>query len=304
MKSDPILIVGTGALATLFAARVARVGIPVTMLGTWAEGLDAINKKGVQVEGENKAYKVRATADPAECKGMQHALVLVKAWQTERAAQQLSVCLAVEGVALTLQNGLGNDSLLASRLGKERVSQGVTTIGATLNAPGEVCQGGVGPISLAPHSRLAPMENMMCEAGFDVMVVDNIQSLIWGKLIVSSALNPLTALLRIKNGEILERPQARVLMGDLARETAEVANKMGVSLPFPRPEQAVEEVARRTAENLSSMLQDILRGAPTEIDAINGAVIQLAEKLNLQVPVNRTVWALVKAFPVRGNIGM
>jgi 2-dehydropantoate 2-reductase len=266
--------------------------------------LNAINKNGVYVEGENKSYNVRATANPIDCMDVQFALVLVKAWQTERAAKQLSECLAVEGLALTLQNGLGNDSLLASRLGPERVSLGVTTLGATLNHPGEVCQGGLGPVSLAPNSRIAPMQNMMRDAGFDVVVVDNIQSLIWGKLIVSSALNPLTALLRIKNGEILERPQARVLMGDLARETAEVAKKMGIPLPFSRHEQAVEEVARRTSENLSSMLQDILRGAPTEIDAINGAVIQLAEQLDLQVPINRTVWALVKAISVRGNIGI
>jgi 2-dehydropantoate 2-reductase len=133
-------------------------------------------------------------------------------------------------------------------------------------------------------------------------VVDNIQSLVWGKLVVSSALNPLTALLRIKNGEILESPQAMVLMGKLAQETAKVAKAMGISLPFTNPERAVEEVARRTGENLSSMLQDVLRGMPTEIDAINGAVIQIAKNKNLQVPVNQTMWSLIKAIPVRGNI--
>lgn len=304
MKSDSILIVGTGALATLFAARFAKVGIPVIMLGTWVEGLNAITEKGVRVEGEGKTYRVRATANPAECRGFQIALVLVKAWQTERAAHQLSDCLGVEGVALTLQNGLGNDTKLAAILGTLRVSQGVTTLGATLNAPGEVCQGGEGPVSLAPHPRLAPVEKMMREAGFEVRVVNNIQSLIWGKLVVSSALNPLTALLRVKNGDLLERPEAMALMGELARETAAVAKKMGILLPFKIPEKAVEEVAKRTAENLSSMLQDILRGAPTEIDAINGAVVQLAEMKALQVPVNRIVWALIKAIPVGGNIKM
>jgi 2-dehydropantoate 2-reductase len=302
MNSDSILIIGTGALATLFAARFAEAGISVNILGTWAEGLTAINEKGVQVEGEGKAYRVHATANPADCKGLRFALVLVKAWQTERAAQQLTNCLAEEGVALTLQNGLGNDTMLASSLGLARVSQGVTTLGATLNAPGVVCQGGKGPVNLDPNPRLESMEKMMRVAGFEVNVVDNIQSLKWGKLVVSSALNPLTALLRVKNGELLEHPQALALMGELARETAAVAKKMGILLPFREPGQAVKEVARRTAENLSSMLQDILRGAPTEIDAINGAVVLLAEKKALQVPVNRIVWSLIKAIPVRGNI--
>jgi 2-dehydropantoate 2-reductase len=217
-------------------------------------------------------------------------------------AHQLSDCLGVEGLAITLQNGLGNDTKLASILGNHRVLQGVTTLGATLNAPGEVCLGGEGPVSLTPHPRLSPAEKMMREAGFEVSVVKNIQSLIWGKLVVSSALNPLTALLRVNNGELLERPEAMALMGELARETAAVAKKLGILLPFKIPEKAVEEVAKKTAENLSSMLQDILRGAPTEIDAINGAVVQLAEMKALQVPVNRIIWALIKAIPVRGNI--
>ncbi len=77
----------------------------------------------------------------------------------------------------------------------------------------------------------------MHQAGFDVNVVDNVQSLVWGKLVVSSAINPLTALLRVKNGELLERPSARALMGELARETAAVAKTLGIVLPFPNPEQ-------------------------------------------------------------------
>jgi 2-dehydropantoate 2-reductase len=302
MKKDTVLIIGTGALATLFAARFARAGTSVTMLGTWADALAIINDKGVHVKGETKSYPVRATADPNECRGMPNALVLVKSWQTERAAQQLLGCLPEDGVALTLQNGLGNHTILATHLGPQRVLQGVTTLGATLNAPGEVCQGGEGPVSLDSHLRLPAIENVLGASGFDVQVVDDIQRLVWGKLVVSSALNPLTALLRIKNGEILEQPTALGLMGALAYETSSVAKKLGVVLPFKDPQQAVEEVAHRTAENLSSMLQDVLRGAPTEIDAINGAVVQLADKYNLQVPVNRTILSLVKAIPVRGNI--
>jgi 2-dehydropantoate 2-reductase len=143
---------------------------------------------------------------------------------------------------------------------------------------------------------------MIRRAGFDVNVVDDVKSLIWGTLVVSSAINPLTALLGTKNGELLELPSARTLMGELARETTAVANTQGVMLPFADPESAVEEVARQTAENQSSMLQDILRGAPTEIDAINGAVVRLAEEEKIAVPVNRTAWSLIKALSVRGKI--
>jgi 2-dehydropantoate 2-reductase len=302
MKSDSILIMGTGALATLFAARLAAAGVFVTMLGTWQEGLAALNKMGVRVDGDDLAFHIHATDNPAECKGMHFALVLVKAWQTERAAHQLSACLAEDGVALTLQNGLGNETILACTLGLTRVARGVTTLGVTLLTPGLVCLGGEGPVSLESHPRLSQLEKMLRRAGFDINMVDNVQSLVWGKLVVSSAINPLTALLRVKNGELLELPSARALMGELARETAAVAKTVGVALPFPDPEHAAEEVAQRTAKNQSSMLQDVLRGAPTEIDAINGAIVRLAEQKNLRVPINRTVWSLVKAIPVRGNI--
>ena len=302
MNSDSILILGTGALATLFAARLAAAGVFVTMLGTWPEGLAALSEKGVRVDGDDRAFHVHATDNPAECKGMRFALVLVKAWQTERAAHQLSGCLAEDGVALTLQNGLGNDTILACTLGLPRVARGVTTLGATMLAPGLVCLNGDGPVSLESHPHLFPLAEMIHRAGFGVNEVSDVQSLVWGKLVVSSAINPLTALLRVKNGELLELPSARALMGELARETAAVAKTLGVALPFPGPELAAEEVAQRTAENQSSMLQDVLRGAPTEIDAINGAVVRLAEERNLHVPVNRTVWSLVKAIPVRGKI--
>ncbi len=302
MNADTILILGTGALATLFAARFAAADISVTMLGTWPEGLAALNEKGARVDGEDRVYRIHATDNPAECKGMHFALVLVKAWQTELAARQLADCLAEDGIALTLQNGLGNDTVLASALGQPRVARGVTTLGATLLAPGLVRLGGEGPVSLESHSRLGPLAGMLRRAGLVVDIVNDVRSLVWGKLVVSSAINPLTALLRVKNGELLEHPSARALMGELARETAAVAKTLGVALPFPGPERAVEEVAQRTAGNQSSMLQDILRGAPTEIDAINGAVVRLAEEGNLQVPVNRTVWSLVKAIPVRGKI--
>jgi 2-dehydropantoate 2-reductase len=304
MNSDSILILGTGALATLFAARLAGAGVTVTMLGTWLEGLAALGKEGARVDGEDHAFHVQATDNPAECRGMRYALVLVKAWQTERAAHQLSGCLVEDGVALTLQNGLENDKILAHALGLPRVARGVTTLGATLLAPGLICLGGEGPVSLETHPRLSPMEEMIRHAGFEVNVVDNVQSQVWGKLVISSAINPLTALLRVKNGELLERPSARALMGELAHEAASVAKILGVALPYPNPEHAAEEVVQRTAENKSSMLQDVLRGAETEIDAINGAVLRLAEKRNLQIPVNRTVWSLVKAIPVRGKIEM
>ncbi|HEY5730908.1 MAG TPA: 2-dehydropantoate 2-reductase [Anaerolineales bacterium] len=294
-----ILILGTGALASLFAARLIHVGHGVTMLGTWQDGIDTLNRDGVRLvdaKGNETQYHVHATSDPHECVGAKHAIVLVKAWQTERVAGQLKECLANDGLALTLQNGLGNRETLTRDLGMARVALGSTTTGATLLGPGLVKAGGEGIISLEQNQALGPMEEALRSAGFNIQSVEDAQALIWGKLVVNAAINPLTALLRVKNGELLENPFALEAMRALARETSSVAHAENIYLPFDDPVAKAEEVARMTAANTSSMLQDVLRGAPTEIDAICGAVVRMAEKHKIGAPVNWTCWQLVRAI--------
>lgn len=298
-----ILIIGTGALACLFAARLTQAGQHVSMLGTWQAGLDALRENGVRLvdaNGHEQIFKVHATDDPQACAGTKYAIVLVKAWQTERASHQLQACLADDGLALTLQNGLGNYETLTQSLGLNRVALGSTTTGATLLGPGLVKAGGEGVISIGRKQDIGPLEAALRFAKFNVQVVDNPQSLIWGKLIINAAINPLTALLKIPNGELLERPSARALMEALAQEAANAAYAENINLPFDDPVAAVEEVARKTAANHSSMLQDVLRGAPTEIDAICGAVVGFAEKHKIGAPANWMCWQLVRALMARG----
>ena len=296
MKQD-ILLVGTGALATLFAARLSEAGHSVSMLGTWKHGLHALQQNGARIVDVNgkRAYKVHATDDPREVGGAKVALVLVKSWQTERAARQLKESLADNGVAVTLQNGLGNRETLVHELGPARVSLGVTTTGATLLGPGLVRAGGDGVISLEQNQALGPLEAALRSSNFNLHVVDDAQSLIWGKLVINAAINPLTALLRVPNGDLLSHPKARKMMGALARETAEVAKAEHVNLPFSNPVSAAEDVARKTALNHSSMFQDVSRGAPTEIDAICGAVTRRAEFHGISTPYNRACWQLVRS---------
>ncbi|HEU0294282.1 MAG TPA: 2-dehydropantoate 2-reductase [Anaerolineales bacterium] len=338
-----ILIVGTGALASLFASRLTQAGYHVTMLGTWQDGLNALREHGVRLvnaDGNEQRFPVHATDDPRECMGAKYAIVLVKAWQTERAARQLVECLADDGLALTLQNGLGNYEILSQALDSlatenteqareknsknsvgspgtarnfelpsnssksgrcvaarfSRVALGSTTTGATLLGPGSVRPGGEGIISLGRHQALGPLEAALKSAKFNVQVVEDPRSLIWGKLVINAAINPLTALLKVPNGELLERPSARVMLGALAREAAQVAHAESINLPFDDPVHAAEEVARKTAANHSSMLQDVLRGAPTEIDAICGAIVRAAEKHRLSTPVNWVCWQLVRSI--------
>jgi 2-dehydropantoate 2-reductase len=294
----PILIVGTGAMGCLFAARLAPHA-EVTLLGTWIEGVEALQKGGVRLideRGSEQVFSVRATTDPTQCSDVHHALILVKSWQTARAARQLMACLAQDGLALTLQNGLGNLEQLQEVLGEDRAAMGVTTMGATSLGPGRVRVGGVGPTHLGSHPRLGPFVDLLRQAGLEIEIAEDLEGLIWGKLAINAAINPITALLGIPNGELLLSPHALALMTGAAGETATVAEARGIRLPYDDPGAAAVEVAGRTASNHSSMLQDIRRGAPTEIDAICGAIANEGESLGVWTPVNWVLWHLVRAL--------
>jgi 2-dehydropantoate 2-reductase len=175
------------------------------------------------------------------------------------------------------------------------VALGSTTLGATLAGPGRVRFGGAGLTTVERHPRLAPLVALIQAAGFEVAETDQADRLVWSKLVINAAINPLTALLEVTNGVLLEHEETRALMAALAQETSAVAAAQGIELAFDDPAAAAEDVARRTAANRSSMYQDILRGAPTEIDAICGAVVREGRRVGVATPVNETVWKLVKA---------
>jgi 2-dehydropantoate 2-reductase len=297
VTDDRLLIVGTGAMACLFGGLLAEVA-DVTLLGTWAAGVQALRSGGVRLQTEAgvRTLRVRATDDPRTCAGVRLALVLVKAWQTPRAASQLGQCLAPDGVALSLQNGLGNWETLCEKLGEARAAAGVTRMGATLLAPAVVSTGGKGPTSLGAHPRLGGIQRLLQSAGLEVERVDDLASVLWGKLAVNAGINPVSALLRLRNGELPERPGARAVMRQAAAEAQAVAEAIGIALPFADAAAQAESAARASGNNQSSMLQDVLRGARTEIDAINGAVVQEAESAGAQAPVNRLLWQLVTAM--------
>lgn len=296
MSAESILILGTGAMACFFGARLAGVA-QVTLFGTWEDGLKALQTEGIRLvdlDGSLHRLRVGVAREAEACRGASLALVLVKSWQTGRAAEQLARCLSPDGLALTLQNGLGNLEILASAVGQDRAALGVTTCGATLLGPGHVRVGGIGPTYLGPHPGLDRLAGLLEEAGFEVERSDDLQGLQWSKLAVNTGINPVSALLGVPNGALLELPGLQEVLRAAVDETAAVAAARGVKMAFQDPAGETIKVAERTGENLSSMLQDIRRGAPTEIDAICGAVVREGARLGIDTPVNRTLWNLVR----------
>lgn len=294
-------IIGTGAMGSLFAAHLAPLA-DVTVMGTWREGVRALNDYGVRLEreGQETVVAVRAISDPSHCAPVELALVLVKGYQTERAAEWARLILKPDGIAVTLQNGLGNLEILQAYVGVQRAALGVSMQGATLLGPGHVRHAGRGPTTIAysPHTRarLEEIAALFNRAGIETYLTDDVEGLLWGKLVVNTAINALTAILQVPNGWLVENPHARALMAAAAQETANVARARGVTLPYPDPVARALQVATATAANKSSTLQDVLRGAPTELERINGAVAREGKRLGVPTPVNQALLDLFYAL--------
>jgi 2-dehydropantoate 2-reductase len=307
-----LALFGVGAMGCLFGARLSPHA-DVTLVGHWPQQLDALRRDPLRVirtdGGEYEAVlnvvdPARAdhevSRDPPLRRDFDAALILTKTGQTDQAARLAVGILKPKGIALTLQNGIGNLELIAQHTGPTRAALGTTTEGAAIVEPGVLREGGAGTTHLATREEILPQIEALAalfeQGGLHTQIARDVTGLVWGKLAISAAINPLTALLRVPNGALLESPFARGLMADAAREVAAVALAGGIALPFADAAARAEEVARLTGANRSSMLQDALRGAPTEIDAICGAVAREGERLGVPTPVNALLHRLVKAM--------
>jgi len=221
-------------------------------------------------------------------------MVLVKSHQTAAIAGAVARAVAADGLVLSLQNGLGAREILVDAAGAERVVTGVAFLGATVLGPGRVSDRGGSRIVIEECGRSAPAADALRAAGFAVPLVRDIQPTVWAKLAVNCAINPLGALRRVTNGVLLADSEVRMTLEAAAREVGAVAAALGIRLERDPAALAVE-VARETEENRCSMLQDVERGAPTEIEALNGAVVREAERVGVPVPVNRQLWEALRA---------
>jgi 2-dehydropantoate 2-reductase len=303
-----ITVIGPGAIGCLLAAYLVRAGEEVSLLDYRPERAAVLQEKGIYVESTKGGFhtSIKATANPAEIKSATIFLLCVKAGDTEAAASRLIKVISPQSSFLSLQNGLGNVEKLGELFGEGRVFAGVTTHGATLVEVGRVRHAGYGKIWLGPTAEAAPGNEVVknrrkvCvalnRAGLQPLEVDDIQTVLWRKLLANVGINALTAILRVENGALLNRSESRKLMARAVAEAVEIARFKGVHLHIAEEVERVRDVCRSTATNISSMLQDVRRQRKTEIDHINGAVVQEAARHGVAVPVNEVLTALVRSL--------
>ena len=294
------LVVGPGAMGSLFAARLQSAGFEVTLLDYIKERATQINDHGIHVEGVTGHYTVKVPTTTDIAKPPDLVLICVKAYNTREAGLNIESWLKPETAVVTLQNGVGNLEILEEIFGRERVLGGVTAEGATLLGPGRIRHAGRGETIIGPSgNKGSPVEKMVVafnRAGFQTRSVDDVRDLIWGKLLINVGINALTAITRLKNGRLPELEGTRLVLEEAVKEAAAVAEAKHVKLPYTDPIGRVMEVCRATAGNIASMLQDVLKEKLTEIDFINGAIVREGRALGIPTPVNLTLTSLVQVI--------
>jgi 2-dehydropantoate 2-reductase len=289
------VIVGAGSLGSLIGAALAREH-DVLLVGR-EDHVEAVRTTGLTLEGELDAEVApRATTEigglEADC-----AIVTVKSFDTAATAEALST--GSFDAVLSLQNGMGNEAVLADAL-ESPILAGTVSYGAVLREPGVVECTGVGELVLGDrHGSHSPLAERIGDAfagvGLETAVSGAMPRRLWEKLAVNAGINAVTALTATENGAVLEAPANAIARG-ATRETARVARAEGVPLSNREALAAMERVAADTAANTSSMRQDVLAGRRTEIDAINGYVVDCAEAFGLEAPTNRVLATLVRTW--------
>ena len=299
-----VALIGPGALGCLLAAKFSLAGEKVWLVDYRPERVNLLARQGLVLKTpEGTATKVMVALGLAgEVGPVDLAILTVKAHQTAAAVQGLPILLAAGGLALTLQNGLGNLEEMARVAGPARLLGGASILGATRLRDGEVLLAGLGLTYIGPprdsqvsSGEVRNIADLFRRAGLPCEVREDIEAVLWEKLLVNVGINPLTALLQVKNGNLLKLAPAWEVAVAAATEAKAVARASGINLSID-PETRLREVCDATAANRSSMLQDVLAGRQTEIEALNAQVAARGERLGIPTPVNHLLTQLIRAL--------
>jgi 2-dehydropantoate 2-reductase len=298
-----VAVVGCGAVGSLFAANLSLLeDVEVWAYDLARDHVDAINRNGLRLSGAGDVLgRPRATAEASELPPCDFGIVATKCLHTAAAIAATAHAFA-EGCVATVQNGVGNEEVLAEHV--ERVIRGTTFPAGRVVEPGHVQWDVKGDTTFGPFEpRPAPLDeierlaNACTRAGMPAHAVADARGAQWRKVIFNAATNPIGALTQLTHGRVCERPDLRALVSQLVDEGKAVADAQGITLDAD-PEQLIDHAAKPEVayDHKASMLQDVLARRPTEIDWLNGGIVRFGAEHGVQTPLNRAVWALVKGL--------
>ncbi len=280
-----------------------RTGETVLLIHHRKSVAASIEKNGVRIrEPSGKVVRVHIQTRTRLSRGDKPDLVLVsvKAYDSRAVASLLRKSGIHNVPVLTLQNGLGNVEELARQLGPDSIIAGTTTEGVMTTGPGEVVHTGrgmtwVGEMNGKVSDRCLAIQRAFRKAGFCTIISNNIKGVLWAKAIVNSAINPISAITRVKNGDVRKIPELREIASEVIDEGSAVARANGILLK-PNPKSLLAKILVLTRRNKSSMLRDIEARRKTEIRQLNGLISRLGSLAGVRTPFNDLMTKLVLAL--------
>ncbi len=301
-----IVIVGSGAIGRLFGAFLAKADHEVILVDVDQRVVDEINHSGIGLMelGESNPdtineFPVQAVSDPSTISDCDLVLLTVKSHATLTAAKSILHLIGESSPILTLQTGLGNIEVLEKLILPKHIIAAFTFMSATALGNSRVRHGGIGKTYLGELNgdfspRLEKVHEVFNESGLMNQMVHRIIGRLWCKVIVYSAINSVSSILRISNGNLLSKMESVTLMKTLVDEGKRVADASAIDLVYPDLYELLFDACKLSSNNLSSMLQDLLNDRPTEIDAQNGALCRFAEEKGISTPTQCTMVQLIK----------
>jgi len=294
-----IAVVGAGAVGGYFGGMFVRAGAPTVFIGRKGFA-DAVNANGLVLDKSHGQERIaaRATTEMSAVRDCSLILFCVKANDTQYTANQMAPFLRPDATVVCLQNGVDNADQVGAAASVVVLSAAVY-VAVSMPEPGRVKHLARGDLIIGPPSeKTTEVANLFVSAGISCRISDNIEGELWLKLLCNCALNAISALGHARYGQIAQNSDAKLLMQHIIDEVLAVAHGGGVVLPGIRDREsgmaAALEIATQMPGALSSTAQDLDRGRPTEIDALNGCIARLGAKLGIPTPVNHALFTLVK----------
>jgi 2-dehydropantoate 2-reductase len=297
-----ICVIGCGAVGSLFAAHLAKAGeAEVWAYDVWKEHTDAIRKHGLRLSGAAEfTAQLNAMCDPKELPRCDYGIVATKAIHTRSAIAQVARIFDEKSAVCSVQNGVGNEEIIAEHV--KYVIRGTTFPAGHPVAPGHIgydIKGDtwIGPFepTRTPMEKVEELAGLMTRSGMNTIALKDARGAQWTKLIFNASTNPVGALTLLHHGAATRFAPTAQLFNDLISEGEAVAKKLGIEL-HGNPRQLVQKGANAPGKHRASMLQDVLAKRQTEVDFMNGAIVQWGEKVGVPTPLNKALWQLIKGL--------
>lgn len=288
-----IAVIGAGAMGSMYGSWLSQKN-EIIFIDVNKETIDNINNKGVTIKYEDKEIvysNVKGFLSGEYKEKADLVIVFVKSNYTKDAMEQNKDIIGDKTIVMTLQNGYGNDEIISQYVPEERILLGICRHNAVMLSPANIKYGGgkytaIG--STSGNMALAEsIKSLMEESGTETIIDEDIKRAIWWKLFANMTINPITALFGTKIGYVIDNPNAWEVTKNIISEGVEVAKMDGVEFDLSEAFESASFSCKIAHDGYTSMYQDVKKKIPTEIDAINGAVVKLGEKFGIDVPYNR-----------------